>query len=91
MSQPIVLSEAEITALLPKVNIVAVLERMFRSLAAGNAVQPPQTLSLFPKAAGDFITYLGVLADRSKPRSRPRTEIPSPLSLSRSGRAARVP
>ena len=63
MSQPIVLSEAEITALLPKVNIVAVLERMFRSLAAGNAVQPPQTLSLFPKAAGDFITYLGVLAD----------------------------
>lgn len=63
MSQPIVLSEAEITALLPKVNIVAVLERMFRSLAAGNAVQPPQTLNLFPKAAGDFITYLGVLAD----------------------------
>jgi L-arginine dehydrogenase len=39
MSQPIVLSEAEITALLPKVNIVAVLERMFRSLAAGNAVR----------------------------------------------------
>jgi len=63
MTQPIVLGEAEIEALLPKVDIRSVLERMFRSLADGNAVQPPQTLSLFPKDAGDFITYLGVLAD----------------------------
>lgn len=61
--QPVVLGESEINALLPKVDIGAVLERMFRSLADGNAVQPPQTLSLFPKEAGDFITYLGVLAD----------------------------
>ncbi|MBW6422495.1 ornithine cyclodeaminase family protein [Rhizobium sp. XQZ8] len=63
MTQPIVLGQAEIEALLPKVDIRSVLERMFRSLANGNAVQPPQTLSLFPKDAGDFITYLGVLAD----------------------------
>lgn len=63
MTQPIVLGEAEIEALLPKVDIRSVLERMFRSLAEGNAVQPPQTLSLFPKDAGDFITYLGTLAD----------------------------
>ena len=27
------------------------------------AVQPPQTLTLFPDQAGDFITYLGALAD----------------------------
>lgn len=63
MTQPIVLSESEIATLLPQVDIRAVLERMFRSLADGNAVQPPQTLSLFPADTGDFITYLGVLAD----------------------------
>lgn len=63
MTQPIVLNETEITALLPKVDVRAVLERMFRSLADGEAVQPPQTLSLFPRDTGDFITYLGVLAD----------------------------
>ena len=30
---------------------------------SGKAVQPPQTLTLFPDNAGDFITYLGVSAD----------------------------
>jgi L-arginine dehydrogenase len=34
-----------------------------RALASAEAVQPPQTLTLFPNGAGDFITYLGVLAD----------------------------
>jgi L-arginine dehydrogenase len=63
MTQPIVLNEIEITELLPKVDIRAALERMFRSLAKGEAVQPPQTLSLFPHNSGDFITYLGVLAE----------------------------
>lgn len=63
MTQPIVLDEAGIAALLPRMDIRPVLERMFRSLSEGNAVQPPQTLSLFPRGGGDFITYLGVLAD----------------------------
>ena len=63
MSQLVVLSEAEITEFLPKVSIIPALEHMFRSLADGNAVQPSQTLTVFPKDAGDFITYLGVLAD----------------------------
>ena len=63
MTQPIVLNETDIKALLPKIDVRAVLERMFRSLAKGEAVQPPQTLSLFPRDTGDFITYLGVLAD----------------------------
>jgi len=35
---------------------------MFAALGDGEAVQPPQTLTLFPRDAGDFITYLGVLA-----------------------------
>jgi L-arginine dehydrogenase len=60
--QPIILNEIDITALLPHVDIRSVLERMFRSLAEGAAVQPPQSLSLFPHDTGDFITYLGVLA-----------------------------
>jgi len=39
------------------------MREMFGSLGEGSAVQPPQTLTLFPQGAGDFITYLGVLAD----------------------------
>lgn len=61
--QPIVLNESDTAALLPRLDIQSALERMFRSLAEGAAVQPPQTLSLFPRDAGDFITYQGVLAD----------------------------
>ncbi|QPC94598.1 ornithine cyclodeaminase family protein [Mesorhizobium sp. INR15] len=61
--QPIVLNESDIAALLPRLDIRSALERMFRSLAEGAAVQPPQMLSLFPHHAGDFITYQGVLAN----------------------------
>jgi L-arginine dehydrogenase len=39
-----------------------VLEEAFRALHLKQAVQPPQTLALFPESRGDFITYLGVLA-----------------------------
>jgi len=35
---------------------------MFGDLADGQATQPPQSLTLFPSGAGDFIAYLGVLA-----------------------------
>lgn len=64
MSQhPIVLSEQDIVELLPKLDIVSVLKRMFRSLAENTAIQPPQTITLFPDDAGDFITYQGVLAE----------------------------
>jgi L-arginine dehydrogenase len=40
-----------------------VMREAFRSLGAGTAVQPPQALTLLPQDAGDFITYLGVLAE----------------------------
>lgn len=59
---PIVLDDAAIQKLLGKLDIRSLLERMFKSLGEGSATQPPQTLSLFPANAGDFITYLGVLA-----------------------------
>jgi L-arginine dehydrogenase len=40
-----------------------ILRKMFRDLAAGQAVQPAQQLVEFPQGAGDFINYLGVLAE----------------------------
>jgi L-arginine dehydrogenase len=48
---------------LPALDVRRALTAMFRALASAEAVQPPQTLTLFPNGAGDFITYLGALAD----------------------------
>ena len=59
----LVAGEQEIDALLGKIDIRGALERMFLGLAKGFATQPPQTLALFPADKGDFITYLGVLAE----------------------------
>ncbi len=61
MQKLVVLNDEDITRLLPRTDVRAALERMFIALADGRAVQPPQTLSLFPAGGGDFITYPGVL------------------------------
>jgi L-arginine dehydrogenase len=60
---PLIADEATVRAALPALDVRGVLARMFASLGRGAAVQPPQTLALFPQQAGDFITYLGVLAE----------------------------
>lgn len=60
---PKTLNAADIDALIDRIDTRGVLERMFRALADGQAVQPPQTVSLFPGNGGDFITYLGVMAE----------------------------
>lgn len=60
---PIVLDDAAIRKLLGKLDIKKLLEKMFKALGEGKATQPPQTLSLFPDQSGDFITYLGILAN----------------------------
>ncbi|KVG67507.1 ornithine cyclodeaminase family protein [Burkholderia pseudomultivorans] len=60
---PLTVDEAAVRAALPSLDVLGTLRRMFASLASANAVQPPQTLTLFPGQAGDFITYLGALAD----------------------------
>jgi len=60
---PLVVDEQAIREALPALDIRRALSAMFRALARSDAVQPPQTLTLFPNNAGDFITYLGVLAD----------------------------
>ena len=58
-----ILDDAAVAGLLPSLDIAVGLRRMFGALAAGAAVQPPQSLTLFPRDAGDVICYLGVLAD----------------------------
>ncbi|SAK49110.1 ornithine cyclodeaminase family protein [Caballeronia ptereochthonis] len=59
---PFIVHEEEVRQALPSLDIRGALEDMFAALHDGEAVQPPQTLTLFPRGAGDFITYLGVLA-----------------------------
>lgn len=59
---PLVVDEQTIREMLAALDIKGALSAMFRALALEQAVQPPQTLTLFPHDAGDFITYLGALA-----------------------------
>ena len=62
-STPHVMTQAQARALLENVDVLQILRKLFRDLAAGQAVQPPQQWVEFPQGAGDFINYLGVLAE----------------------------
>jgi len=62
-STPHVMTQAQARALLENVDVPQILRKLFRDLAAGQAVQPPQQWVEFPQGAGDFINYLGVLAE----------------------------
>ncbi|MBA1376545.1 ornithine cyclodeaminase family protein [Pseudomonas brassicacearum] len=62
-STPHVMTQAQARALLENVDVPQILRKLFRDLAAGQAVQPSQQLVVFPQGAGDFINYLGVLAE----------------------------
>ena len=59
---PLIVDEETVRHALPHLNVRVALTEMFRGLANDAAVQPPQTLTLFPSGAGDFITYLGAMA-----------------------------
>lgn len=61
---PRTLHQADAERLLEQVDVLQAMRDMFRELAAGNAVQPPQQLVEFPNGGGDFINYLGVLASQ---------------------------
>lgn len=61
---PLVLDSADVQRLLPRVSVMNAVSQAYEALGRGEAVQPPQTLTLFPKGDGDFITYLGCLASR---------------------------
>jgi len=62
-STPQVINQSQARELLEQVDVPQILRKLFRDLAAGQAVQPAQQLVEFPQAAGDFINYLGVLAE----------------------------
>ncbi len=55
----LVLDAAAVDALLHRVDTLGAMRSLFSELGKGKAVQPPQTLTLFPEGRGDFITYLG--------------------------------
>ncbi|VVO95652.1 ornithine cyclodeaminase family protein [Pseudomonas fluorescens] len=61
-STPHVINQAQARELLAQVDVPQILRNLFRDLAAGHAVQPAQQLVEYPQGAGDFINYLGVLA-----------------------------
>ena len=62
-STPSVMTQAQVRELRGQIDVPHILRELFRDLAAGQAVQPPQQLVVFPQGAGDFINYLGVLAE----------------------------
>ncbi|MCP3752396.1 ornithine cyclodeaminase family protein [Pseudomonas sp. SBB6] len=62
MSAPLVIDQQLARQLLAQVDVPQILRNLFRDLAAGQAVQPPQQLVEFPAGKGDFINYGGVLA-----------------------------
>jgi L-arginine dehydrogenase len=61
-SMPLLVNEDTVRRALPALNVRRALTQMFSALGAGQAVQPPQILALFPHNAGDFITYTGAMA-----------------------------
>ncbi|MEN5199251.1 ornithine cyclodeaminase family protein [Pseudomonas wadenswilerensis] len=63
MSAPLVIDQQHARQLLAQVDVPQILRNLFRDLAAGQAVQPPQQLVEFPAGKGDFINYGGVLAE----------------------------
>jgi L-arginine dehydrogenase len=62
-STPYVINQSQARELLAQVDVPQILRKLFRDLAAGQAVQPAQQLVEFPRGVGDFINYLGVLAE----------------------------
>ncbi|WP_095106185.1 ornithine cyclodeaminase family protein [Pseudomonas sp. Irchel 3E20] len=62
-STPYVIAQPQARQLLAQVDVPQILRKLFRDLAAGHAVQPAQQRVEFPQGAGDFINYLGVLAE----------------------------
>ncbi|NML34770.1 ornithine cyclodeaminase family protein [Paraburkholderia antibiotica] len=60
---PFIVQQDAVRDALPALDVRRALSAMFRALHEQLAVQPPQSLTLFPADAGDFITYLGASAD----------------------------
>ncbi|MBC9251987.1 ornithine cyclodeaminase [Pseudomonas alcaligenes] len=74
---PRVIHQAEAERLLARLDVHQAMRGMFRSLGEGRAVQPAQQLVEFP-GGGDFINYLGVLADEGVYGVKTSPYIPGP-------------
>ena len=59
---PLIVQQAEAEQLLARIDVLQAMRQLFLDLAAGQALQPAQQLVEFPAGRGDFINYLGVLA-----------------------------
>jgi L-arginine dehydrogenase len=62
-STPYVINQSQARELLAQIDVPQIMRKLFRDLAAGQAVQPAQQFVEFAQGAGDFINYLGVLAE----------------------------
>lgn len=62
-ASPLVADLAVVRLALGKLPVLAAMKSVFQALAQEQAVQPAQTVTVFPQGAGDFITYLGALAN----------------------------
>lgn len=74
---PRVIHQADAERLLARLDVHQAMRDMFRSLGEGRAVQPAQQLVEFP-GGGDFINYLGVLADAGVYGVKTSPYIPGP-------------
>jgi L-arginine dehydrogenase len=72
-----VIDQTEAERLLARIDVHQAMRAMFASLAEGRAVQPAQQLVEFP-GGGDFINYLGVLADEGIYGIKTSPYIPGP-------------
>ena len=72
-----VIDQTEAERLLARIDVHQAMRAMFASLAEGRAVQPAQQLVEFP-GGGDFINYLGVLADEGVYGIKTSPYIPGP-------------
>lgn len=61
--KPLILNSEEVNKLLPQLNVQQLIQSLFLALANKKAVQPSQTLTPFPDDKGDYITYLGAMAE----------------------------
>ncbi|WP_419735238.1 ornithine cyclodeaminase family protein [Pseudomonas sp. COR18] len=60
---PYVIAQPQAHQLLQQLDVPQIMRRLFGDLAAAKAVQPAQQQVGFPQGDGDFINYLGVLAE----------------------------
>ncbi|MVO17315.1 ornithine cyclodeaminase family protein [Parasedimentitalea huanghaiensis] len=56
---PTILNADQVAGLIGKLDLATELRGMFAELGQKQAIQPAQTVTLFPEDRGDFITYLG--------------------------------